>query len=214
MSDTRRTSNRLAPAMAAAGLLILLGASACGPDAPPVVDSGTPPQSGSAPPREAGGATAAGGIMAEAMVAAHDEARARDGVAGVVWSDELARHAQEWADRLRDNRACGFEHRPTQGAFARKYGENLYRIGALRWSNGSTEPMSVAPAEVVEKWYAEKQYYDYASNRCSGVCGHYTQVVWATSTNIGCARAVCPDDSQIWVCNYDPPGNYVGRRPY
>ncbi len=199
--------------MAAAGLLILLGASACGPDAPPVVDSGSPPQSSSPPPRNTGGAPAAGG-MAEAMVAAHDEARARDGVAGVVWSDELARHAQEWADRLRDNRACGLEHRPIQGAFARKYGENLYRAGALRWSTGKTEPVSVSPAQVVEEWISEKQYYDYANNRCSGVCGHYTQVVWAASTNIGCARAVCPDDSQIWVCNYDPPGNYRGRRPY
>lgn len=28
----------------------------------------------------------------------------------------------------------------------------------------------------LELWYAEKLYYDYSSDHCSGVCGHYTQV--------------------------------------
>ncbi len=137
-------------------------------------------------------------------------------MAGVEWSPELARDAREWAQRLRDERGCGLEHRPRSGAFARRHGENLYWASALRWSNGATEPQEVTPAQVVESWYSEKQHYDHASNSCARgkVCGHYTQVVWADSKRIGCARASCQDDSQVLVCNYDPPGNYIGRKPF
>ena len=44
-------------------------------------------------------------------------------------------------------------------------------------------------------------------------CGHYTQVVWANTLSVGCGVAVCPTGT-IVVCNYAPPGNYVGEKPY
>ncbi|KAE9446141.1 hypothetical protein C3L33_21961, partial [Rhododendron williamsianum] len=46
------------------------------------------------------------------------------------------------------------------------------------------------------------------------VCGHYTQVVWRNSVRLGCARVRCNDGLWFITCNYDPPGNYVGQRPY
>lgn len=53
-------------------------------------------------------------------------------------------------------------------------------------------------------------------------CGHYTQIVWRNTTHVGCATKVCDKNSpfqgftrwQFWVCNYSPPGNFVGQRPY
>jgi len=47
-------------------------------------------------------------------------------------------------------------------------------------------------------------------------------VVWRGSARLGCGVAKCSKNSpfsgfpdwQLWVCNYDPPGNYVGQRPY
>jgi pathogenesis-related protein 1 len=56
--------------------------------------------------------------------------------------------------------------------------------------------------------------YDYGSNSCSGVCGHYTQQVWATTTDLGCALKACPGGSYMVSCEYGPGGNYQGQRPY
>jgi hypothetical protein len=57
--------------------------------------------------------------------------------------------------------------------------------------------------------------YDYKSNTChqGGPCGHYTQVVWSGTRELGCGVARSPS-REIWVCNYNPPGNYIGQRPY
>ncbi|CAG2213593.1 unnamed protein product [Mytilus edulis] len=75
----------------------------------------------------------------------------------------------------------------------------------------------------VASWVNEKKDYDYASNSCSGVCGHYTQVVWADSTKLGCAVGSCPSMTNLpsyfrnvkfVVCNYGPGGNFNGRKPY
>ncbi|CAH1441532.1 unnamed protein product [Lactuca virosa] len=46
------------------------------------------------------------------------------------------------------------------------------------------------------------------------MCGHYTQVVWRNSVRLGCARVQCNNDAWFVTCNYDPPGNYVGEKPY
>ena len=70
-------------------------------------------------------------------------------------------------------------------------------------------------------WASEASNYDYASNACSGTCGHYTQIVWRGSTELGCGIASCSKNSPFsgfsdWtfvVCNYDPPGN-SGGKPY
>ena len=53
--------------------------------------------------------------------------------------------------------------------------------------------------------------------------GHYTQMVWAETTAIGCAAIGYTDDDDpspemphriFYVCNYSPPGNYLGQRVY
>jgi pathogenesis-related protein 1 len=98
-----------------------------------------------------------------------------------------------------------------------KYGENLYWGSALNWSDGRKELQKVSPAQVVDSWGSEKLNYDYANNSCrpGKICGHYTQMVWRTTTTVGCARAVCEDtQQQVWVCQYQPAGNIVGNKPY
>ena len=47
--------------------------------------------------------------------------------------------------------------------------------------------------------------------------GHYTQVIWAATTRVGCGRVTCTRQSQQWtlvVCNYSPRGNVLGQPVY
>lgn len=144
--------------------------------------------------------------VAQAFLDAHNQARAAvspapsDPLPAMRWSDELAKHAQKVAGQ------CSFEHSKSD------YGENL----AARTGPGE-------PAEYVADWVAEAEHYDARTNRCKPgeVCGHYTQVVWRKSTEVGCASQVCDRGSPFgegeWtmtVCNYAPAGNYSGQRPY
>ena len=98
-----------------------------------------------------------------------------------------------------------------------RYGENLYWAGAIKWSDGKRELQRISPKKVVDDWSSERANYDYKNNSCptGKMCGHYTQVVWKSTTRVGCGVAVCDDSrEQVWVCQYQPPGNWVGRKPY
>lgn len=138
--------------------------------------------------------------LIDGILDAHNGARAAKGVDPLVWNATLSSAAATWLLEL-DDRGCILEH--TRNG---DYGENLY------WSS-----VPSTPDEVVDLWVAEEADYDYATNTCApgAVCGHYTQVVWSGSTEVGCARERCAGGlGQLWMCNYDPPGNFVGSRPY
>jgi hypothetical protein len=114
------------------------------------------------------------------------------------WSSSLAAVAQAYATVLADS--CNLVHSGGD------YGENLY----ASWG------MSPSPADVVTSWASELSCFSYGEfpGCCGCTCGHYTQIVWRDSTYLGCAKATCTDEGEVWVCNYDPPGNYLGNMPY
>jgi pathogenesis-related protein 1 len=148
-----------------------------------------------------------------AMVAAHNTWRAKVGVPGLHYSRALEASAQAWANHLKAANRCQPQHSTPHG----KYGENLYWASAIRWSDGRREVQKVTPQAVVDGWASERADYNYAANRCKPgkVCGHYTQVVWKSTREVGCGHAVCTDSKdQIWVCQYAPPGNVIGDKPY
>ncbi len=145
------------------------------------------PAAGLEPPRFAG------------MVEAHNDARRAIGEAGLIWSAELAGTAQGWASRL-GSEGCAMRHSGTPGL-----GENLF------WASGWRPSAS----QVVSTWLQEVRNYNRTTGGCfpGTVCGHYTQVVWRSTKFVGCGMAAC-GATQVWVCNYSPPGNVVGQRPY
>jgi pathogenesis-related protein 1 len=70
---------------------------------------------------------------------------------------------------------------------------------------------------VVNSWGNERADYNYKNNSCreGKMCGHFTQLVWQSTTSVGCAVAECEDShEQIWVCQYQPAGNWIGQKPY
>ncbi|MFT5722413.1 MAG: pathogenesis-related protein 1 [Motiliproteus sp.] len=145
------------------------------------------------------------------MLAAHNRYRALVAVPALTASSALAATAQAYADTLKTTQGCTSTHSHAAGL-----GENLFWASALVYSNGTRKPQDVTPTQVADAWGSEKDHYSYASNSCAAgeICGHYTQVVWNTSTQVGCGHATCDDHSQVWVCNYSPAGNWVGKKPY
>ncbi len=196
-------------------LVALLSASACRPEpreaAAPTArsdDTPDPPAARPTPARDSKPAVATKpprdpepGRLA-GITAAHNKVRARLDIAPLEWSPELARYAQAWADKLA-RKGCRLQHRPPTGADKQLHGENIFSM------SGDT-PTADA---VVDEWAAEVKDYNPKTNRCKGVCGHYTQVVWRKSQKLGCGMAAC-GDTEVWVCNYDPAGNWQGERPY
>ncbi|KAI3467157.1 hypothetical protein Pfo_023820 [Paulownia fortunei] len=130
-------------------------------------------------------------------LAAHNAAGARVGVGQMRWDANVAAYALAYANRIRGQ--CLFQH---SGG---PYGENL------AMSSGA-----LTGRDAVRLWVDERRYYNYQSNSCRNgeVCGHYTQVVWRRSVRLGCARVRCNNGNWFVICNYDPPGNVVGQRPY
>lgn len=133
----------------------------------------------------------------------------------MVWDDELERSATHWAEE------CQWDHGPQD--LLMSIGQNL----AVHWGRYRS------PAFHVQAWYDEVKDYTYpyphecnpwCPERCSGpMCTHYTQLVWATTSRVGCAVHVCPKMNvwgEIWenavylVCNYSPKGNWIGEAPY
>ena len=143
---------------------------------------------------------------AEEVVAYHNNVRQEVGVGPLEWSRELASYAQKWADQLAAS-GCTMKHRPRSGVWKQQHGENLF------WGSDA-DVYSVMDA--CASWYSEKKFYRNGpvGNGNFSQVGHYTQMVWSKTTHVGMAKAVCKDGSVLVVANYDPPGNYLGQKPY
>jgi pathogenesis-related protein 1 len=144
------------------------------------------------------------------LLSVHNQWRKLVGIPLLQWSATVATSAQNWANTLKATRNCGLAHNANS-----PYGENLFWASALTYSNGTSTLQTITPANVVNSWGSEKQYYSLLNGCAVGhSCGHYTQVVWRNTKTIGCGRAICADKSQVWVCQYNLPGNIIGQKPY
>ncbi|KVI01388.1 pathogenesis-related protein PR-1-like [Cynara cardunculus var. scolymus] len=133
------------------------------------------------------------------FISLQNQARAALRVPPLTWDPQLARYANLYASQRRQD--CLLKH--SNGP----YGENIF------WGSGD----GWNPAQAAAAWLAERQWYTYGSNSCNGgqECGHYTQIVWKTTRRIGCAKVACFQGRGVFmICNYDPPGNYIGEKPY
>ena len=131
------------------------------------------------------------------ILAQHALFRAEVGEPPLVWDSTIAAGAQQWADA---KQADGqFAHSSGTGL-----GENLaggqvkdatMRLGTDERINYQTDPQPTGQ---------EKK-----------TVSHYTQIVWSSTTSVGCGFA--PANKLAFglvVCRYAPPGNFLGQFPY
>lgn len=131
---------------------------------------------------------------------AHNAYRSKHGVPALNLSAEINAVAQEWAEYLIANTAW-------QHSGNNKYGENLYM------STGSSAQEQAQRS--VDSWYSEIKYYNFGNPGFSQGTGHFTQVVWKGSTEIGVGVGQ-KGSKVVVVANYSPPGNsgqYVDNVP-
>jgi hypothetical protein len=140
----------------------------------------------------------------------HNKAREDVGTPPLTWSIELANDAQNYAEVLasRNGRLIHSNYRDDQG-------ENLYKAWVV---GGALESPSSFPGRDASKsWYDEIKFYRYTKIRrfrLGPAIGHYTQMIWKSTTHVGIGWAVSATGAVFVVARYSPAGNYIGEKPY
>lgn len=112
---------------------------------------------------------------------------------------KLCAVSQEWSDTLAQEDR--FAHRPNSN-----YGENIYCL----WS--SDRNAKANPREVCRSWYEEIKEHDF-SVEPKGIfkAGHFTQLIWKSSQDLGVGVSKTKKGKVLVVCNYNPRGNIAGQ---
>jgi hypothetical protein len=143
--------------------------------------------------------------MAQEILDAHNHYRAAVEVPPLTWSNDLAADAQQWANHLASLGGRVLQHDPDN----QDQGENLWAGTADAYSH----------TEMVNAWGSEQRHFrpgtfpDVSSTDSWADVGHYTQMIWGTTTQVGCATTRA-GGFDILVCRYSPPGNYYGQTVY
>jgi len=180
----------------AAIALLAMALTACG--APSGPERVVEPRNGTAP------AQRGGALLRQVVLARHNDTRRAVGVAPLAWDDGLAAHAMDYARELARTRR--FQHAPQPMGPGRE-GENLF--------TGTRDAYSYA--EMIQYWIDERKWFvntpapDFSTTGNGEAVAHYTQIIWRTTTRVGCAVASNDRDDYL-VCRYAPPGNVIGLR--
>ena len=138
--------------------------------------------------------------FARDVLASHNAERTRYGAPPLQWNTTLEATATAYASQLA---ATGQRvHASREGRGIER--ENLSQ-GLLGWNTN----------QMMASWVGEKQHFTPGTfpNVCAGDwsrCGHYTQMIWPTTTDIGCGMARGSGYSWL-VCRYSPGGNKDGQ---
>jgi hypothetical protein len=179
-------------------LAAFLLVSACGPSRPPWAEGAMVRE-----PRPAGAAPQDLRNLATRLLALHNRERQAVGARPLTWDPILASAAAAYGPEL------GRRGRLVHSASAARpgQGENLWM--GTRGAYGLEE--------MAGSWAAEKRLFragtfpDVSTSGRWADVGHYTQMIWRSTTRVGCA-VHRSDRWDFLVCRYAPPGNFMGQR--
>lgn len=77
----------------------------------------------------------------------------------------------------------------------------------------SSKGYEMTGQRAVDMWYEEIKDYSFGNPGFSSGTGHFTQVVWVGSQEMGVAKASNANGTQFVVARYSPAGNVLGRFP-
>lgn len=132
---------------------------------------------------------------------AQNQHRAIHGVAPLAWDEGAAGAAQQWANTLAGVCAISHSGDPVMG-------ENLYICYSTTPGCASGSNSGQAVDDLAAGWYASETGLDLRAP------SHLTQLLWASTTQVGCAVSSCNYQgmvAEIVVCKYYPPGNVAGQ---
>jgi hypothetical protein len=112
--------------------------------------------------------------------------------------DTITNASQEWSNNLLTTNV--FQHSGNK-----LYGENL------AYFSGYGSNIMVLLKKSVDAWYNEVKMYDFNNPGFSASTGHFTCLVWKSSTSYGIGIAIDAKMRAYIVMNTSPPGNYVGQ---
>ncbi len=134
------------------------------------------------------------------MLRVHNAARAEVRAAPLVWNEALAVEALSWARQLAREGQMRHSGRPG-------HGENLW-VGTRG---------AYSHTEMAQLWVDEKRLFvnrptpDFSTTGNFADVGHYTQIIWPATSQVGCAIASDRNFDYL-VCRYTAPGNVMGER--
>jgi hypothetical protein len=164
----------------------------------------------------------------DALVAKMNTWRTSVGAASMQslsWDDNLAAFAGELAQGCVVAHTTGEERKNVPGWTGKYVGENIAGATAAGLTLADATNAGKVSAlfdQGLGNWWAEKPNYDLTNNTCAAgkVCAHYTQLVWSSTTKVGCAMAMCTPQKSFnapgynLVCEFAVGGNQLGVRPY
>lgn len=142
---------------------------------------------------------------AERLLTIHNAERARIGVPPLRWNPALARQAGDWAKvLLARGRLEHASHTERRGS-----GENLWMGTAGAWNAEAMVGMFLDE----RRHFRPAAFPDVSLTGNWADVGHYTQVVWRDTREVGCA-ITAGNGMDVLVCRYFPAGNVLGKSPY
>lgn len=140
--------------------------------------------------------------QAVALLAIHNRLRAKHGVPPLTWSADIAVTAERWAN------ACTRRHE-TEFLHPNKLGENMGFDGKIDTSAESLSNAIQRMYDEIKSYRYERPGFNKQGSSQETQTGHFTQIVWKETKELGCGWAICPNSQYktILVCRYSPPGN-------